>query len=255
MAHGTREGEAGLRCRPPARCRVRGPGHGPDRSHRAGAAPAPRPGGLRGADGGARVRRRQRDRRLRRRRGHDRGTPVVDAGRPGARAGAGAGRRDRRRGRRSAGRSRTRCRSAPAGRLRLRDRWTRTIDRDALAARLGSVGLIDARATERYRGDLEPVDAAPGHIPTARSLPATGNLGPDGRFLDPDGAPGPVRGLGRRRRHLLRQRRERLPQLAGDAGGRARRSPPLPRVLQRLGRDGDADRDRRRARAVMPAGG
>jgi thiosulfate/3-mercaptopyruvate sulfurtransferase len=73
-----------------------------------------------------------------------------------------------------------------AGRLRLRDRWTRTIDRDALAARLGSVGLIDARAIERYRGDLEPVDAAPGHIPTARSRPTAGNLGADGRFLDPE---------------------------------------------------------------------
>ena len=71
------------------------------------------------------------------------------------------------------------------GRLRLRDRWTRTIDREGLKARLGSVGLIDARALERYRGDLEPVDAAPGHIPTAHSLPTTGNLGPDGRFLDP----------------------------------------------------------------------
>ncbi|OGO54774.1 MAG: hypothetical protein A2V85_18240 [Chloroflexi bacterium RBG_16_72_14] len=45
--------------------------------------------------------------------------------------------------------------------------------------------LIDARARERYRGDLEPVDAAPGHIPTAHSLPTAGNLGPDGRFLAP----------------------------------------------------------------------
>jgi thiosulfate/3-mercaptopyruvate sulfurtransferase len=74
----------------------------------------------------------------------------------------------------------------PAGRLKLRDRWTRTIDRDALATRLGSVGVIDARAPERYRGDIEPVDAVPGHIPTAVSRPTSGNLGPDGRFLDPD---------------------------------------------------------------------
>ncbi len=73
----------------------------------------------------------------------------------------------------------------PVGQLRLRDRWTRTIDREALAGRLGTVALIDARATERYRGDLEPVDAAPGHIPTAHSLPTAGNLGPDGRFLAP----------------------------------------------------------------------
>ncbi len=74
----------------------------------------------------------------------------------------------------------------PGGRLHLRDRWTRTIDRAALVERLGAVVLLDARATERYRGDVEPVDAAPGHIPTAISRPITGNLGPDGRFLDPE---------------------------------------------------------------------
>jgi thiosulfate/3-mercaptopyruvate sulfurtransferase len=70
------------------------------------------------------------------------------------------------------------------GRLTLADRWTRVIDRDGLIARLGSVALIDARAPERYRGELEPVDAYPGHIPTAVNLPLAGNLGPDGRFLD-----------------------------------------------------------------------
>ena len=74
----------------------------------------------------------------------------------------------------------------PPGRLTLRDRWTRTIDCDALAARLGSVGLIDARAPERYRGEVEPVDAVPGHIPTAISRPTSGNLAPGGRFLDPE---------------------------------------------------------------------
>jgi thiosulfate/3-mercaptopyruvate sulfurtransferase len=75
--------------------------------------------------------------------------------------------------------------SPAPGRLSLRDRWTRTIDRAELVERLGAVRLIDARAAERYRGDLEPVDAAPGHIPTARSLPTAGSLEPDGRFLPP----------------------------------------------------------------------
>jgi len=75
--------------------------------------------------------------------------------------------------------------SYPAGQLNLRDRWTRTIDRDGLVAQLGTVALIDARAPERYRGDLEPVDAVPGHIPTAVCRPTAGNLGPDGRFLAP----------------------------------------------------------------------
>jgi len=73
----------------------------------------------------------------------------------------------------------------PPGQLNLRDRWTMTIDREGLAARLGTVGLIDARAPERYRGDLEPVDAVRGHIPTAVCRPTTGNLAPDGRFLEP----------------------------------------------------------------------
>jgi thiosulfate/3-mercaptopyruvate sulfurtransferase len=82
------------------------------------------------------------------------------------------------------------------GSLTLADHWTNTIDREGLAARLGSVGLIDARAPERYRGDLEPVDALPGHIPTAVSRPLAGNLGPDGRFLDSDALRARFVGLG-----------------------------------------------------------
>ena len=76
--------------------------------------------------------------------------------------------------------------SYPPARLTVRGGWTRTIDREGLAARLGSVSLIDVRAPERYRGEVEPVDAIPGHIPTAVSRPTAGNLGPDGRFLAPE---------------------------------------------------------------------
>jgi thiosulfate/3-mercaptopyruvate sulfurtransferase len=75
--------------------------------------------------------------------------------------------------------------SRAPGRLSLRGSWTRTIDRDGLIERLGSVRLLDARAGERYRGELEPVDAVPGHIPTAVSKPTASNLDREGCFLAP----------------------------------------------------------------------
>jgi thiosulfate/3-mercaptopyruvate sulfurtransferase len=69
------------------------------------------------------------------------------------------------------------------GRLHLREDWTKTIDRAAVADGLGTFLLLDARATPRYLGEIEPVDRVPGHIPTAVSAPTADDLGADGRML------------------------------------------------------------------------
>lgn len=61
-----------------------------------------------------------------------------------------------------------------------------TLDADgvaALAALPAADGVVlDARAGERYRGEVEPIDPVAGHVPGAVSAPTTDNLAADGTF-------------------------------------------------------------------------
>jgi thiosulfate/3-mercaptopyruvate sulfurtransferase len=57
--------------------------------------------------------------------------------------------------------------------------------RDVAAGLGGNQTLIDARATPRFRGDVEPLDPVAGHIPGALNRPFGLNIGADGRFKPP----------------------------------------------------------------------
>jgi thiosulfate/3-mercaptopyruvate sulfurtransferase len=75
-------------------------------------------------------------------------------------------------------------RTRPASRYEVRPRDEAWLSTAQLAARLGQPGwcLLDARAPERFAGEVEPIDPVAGHVPGARNHPFTSNLLNDGRM-------------------------------------------------------------------------
>ncbi|MFM2067566.1 MAG: hypothetical protein RLZZ584_2475 [Pseudomonadota bacterium] len=91
-----------------------------------------------------------------------------------------------------------------------------SVDADTLARTLGRVCLVDARAPERYRGDVEPLDPVAGHIPGALNRLFKDNLGADGCFLPPE------------------QLRAAWAPLLGTGSGRAGHVAALPGLVERV---------------------
>jgi len=70
----------------------------------------------------------------------------------------------------------------------LRAPLRRLVTTDEVRSRLGQPAqtLVDARAPQRFRGEVEPLDPIAGHIPGALNRPFAQNIGADGLFKSPE---------------------------------------------------------------------
>lgn len=66
--------------------------------------------------------------------------------------------------------------------------WSGVVDADAVATAVadGTAVVVDSRAPERYRGEVEPLDPRAGHVPGAVNVFHAANVGADGRLMARD---------------------------------------------------------------------